>query len=127
MIAWYMGWGRISALIKEWYKEDINFAKKVGKQMESDGYIDWLKVHFARKHEKLNNKLKSVIKAVKISGCITMFGFGVWPTWGPRTLGDFLCGTTKWRMGLIALCVGNLIKTAGFIYAWDGIFRFFDW
>lgn len=127
MVLWYVGWGRISTLIKEWYKEDINFAKKVGKQMKTDGYVDWFKVYFARKHEKLGNKLGSIVKAVKIGGCLTMLGFGLWPVLGPRMLGDFLCGTTKWRAGLIALCIGNLVKTAGFIYAWDGIFKLFGW
>lgn len=127
MIAWYIGWSRISTLVKEWYKEDINFAQKVGKQMKADGYIDWLKVYFARKHKKLGEKLGSIVKAIKIGGLFTMLGLGIWPIWGPRMLGDFLCGTTKWRAGLIALCVGNLIKTVGFIYAWDGIFKFFGW
>lgn len=127
MIAWYVGWSRISTLVKEWYQEDINFAKKVGKQMKTDGYVDWLKVHFARKHEKLSKKLGSIVKAVKIGGLFTMLGFGVWPTWGPRMFGDFFCGTTKWRTGLAALCIGNLIKTVGFIYAWDRIFKLFGW
>ena len=127
MVAWYVGWGRISTLIKEWYKEDINFAKKVGKQMRADGYVDWLKVYFARRHEKFDNKLNGILKAVKIGGWFTMFGFGLWPIWGPRMLGDFLCGTTRWRAGLIALCIGNLIKTVGFIFAWNGMFKFFGW
>ena len=64
MVAWYIGWGKIPALIKEWYKEDINFAKKVGQQMKADGYVDWLKVYFAIKHEKFRNKLGSIVKAV---------------------------------------------------------------
>ena len=95
--------------------------------MRADGYVDWLKVYFARRHEKFENKLNGILKAVKIGGWFTMFGFGLWPIWGPRMLGDFLCGTTRWRAGLIALCIGNLIKTVGFIFAWNGMFKFFGW
>lgn len=127
MFVWYIGWSKISTLIKEWYREDINFAQKVGKKMKADGYEDWLKIHFARKHEKLNLKLNSIIRAVKMGGIVTMIGFGVWPTWGPRMLGDFLCGTTKWKMGLVALCIGNLVKTIGFIFAWNEIFKLLNW
>lgn len=127
MVAWYIGWGRVSVLIKEWYEEDINFAKKVARQMKADGYVDWAKVHFAIKHNKLKNKLNGIVKAVRVGGVITMLGFGIWPTWGPRMIGDFLCGTTKWRAGLVALCVGNLVKTVGFIFAWNEVFRLFGW
>lgn len=124
MILWYLGWRGISDLVKKWFVDDINFAKKVTGEMKKDGYLDWIKIHFTRKYKKLNEKAGKLLKGLKMSSYLGFLGLGFWPGPGPRIIGDFICGTTKWKGGLVALCIGNIIKTACFVFAWDRMFLF---
>lgn len=122
MVFWYIGWGGIADLLKSWFKDDINFAKKVAGEMKKDGYLDSIKIYFARKYYKLDSKLEKIGKAFKIGTYFGVFASGVIPAPGFRVLADFLCGTTKWRSGLFVLCLGNAIKTAVVVFSWGLIF-----
>ena len=110
-----------------WFEEDVNFAKKVAGEMKREGYIDWVKIHFTRKYQKLCNKADTIKRGLKAGGYAAFFYLGVWPTWGPRVIGDFICGTAKWRGCFMALCIGNLIKTSCLVFAWHWVFSFFGW
>src|SRR3989344_3070135 len=88
MLLWYLGWGGIRRQIAEWFEEDVNFAKKVAGEMKREGYIDWVKIHFTRKYQKLCNKADTIKRGLKAGGYAAFFYLGVWPTWGPRVIGD---------------------------------------
>lgn len=127
MVLWYIGWGGIRNLIARWFEEDINFVKKIAGEMKKDGYLDWIKVYIVQKYKKLNDRADKLMSGLKVGGYLGFFGLGFWPILGPRMVGDFICGTTKWKGGLIVLCIGNVIKTACLIFAWNEIFSFFGW
>lgn len=127
MFLWYIGWGGISDLVTKWFEEDVNFAKKIAGEMKRDGYIDGIKIYFTIKYKRLNEKADKLKKGLKATSYLTFFGIGFWPTLGPRVVGDFICGTGKWSRCFMFLCVGNFIKTAYYIFAWDKLFSFFGW
>lgn len=125
MFIWYIGWGGIANLIKKWFEDDLNFAKKIAGEMKRDGYLDEIKIRFTKKYKKLDEKTNKLLRGLKMGGCFSFFWIGFWPTPGPRVVGDFFCGTTKRRGAFIALCAGNFLKTAYLIFAWDKVFSFF--
>ena len=125
MIVWFVGWGGLVGLIAGWFKEDINFAKKIAGEIKKDGHIDSIKIYFTKKYEKYNERACKLAKGFKIGSYFGFFWVGFWPIPGPRVLGDFVCGTTKNKKLLFALCAGNLVKTACLIYAWNKLFSFF--
>lgn len=127
MLLWYLGWGGIRRQIAEWFREDVNFAKKVAGKIKREGYVDWVKIHFTRKYKILDEKATKLVKGLKVGSYLGFFLLGCWPTPGPRMVGDFICGTTGWKGGLIVLCIGNFIKTFYLVFAWDKVFSFFGW
>ncbi len=127
MFLWYIGWGGIRGLIAGWFEEDVNFAKKIAGDMKSGGYVDEAKIHFTRRYKKLKEKADKLKKGLRATSYLAFFGIGFWPIWGPRVVGDFICGTARWKWCFVALCIGNFVKTAGYVFAWDKIFSFFGW
>jgi len=125
MLLWYLGWGGITGLILDWFKEDINFAKKIAGEMKRDGYIDGAKIFFTRKHRKLNEKADRLMQGLRVGSYFGFFWIGFWPTPGPRVIGDFICGTTRRKSAFFALCMGNFLKTAYLVFAWDKVFSWF--
>ena len=72
-------------------------------------------------------KAEKLKKGLKATSYLAFFGIGFWPIWGPRMVGDFICGNAKWRNCFIALSVGNFIKTTYLVFAWDKVFSFLGW
>ena len=126
MLLWYLAWGGLGNLVAGWFTEDVNFAKKIAGEMKRDGYFDGIKIYFTKKYKKLGERADKLKKGLRASGYLAFLGLGCWPIPGPRMVGDFICGTARWKGCLIALCIGNFIKTAGYVFAWNKVFSFFD-
>jgi len=120
---WYQGWSGLADLLKQFFEEDIEFMKKVLGEIKSSGILEWVKVFFVRRYFRLAKKAEAVKKFLRGSGYLSMFMAGLLPIWGPRVVCDFLCGTSKWKKGFIALAVGNFVKTAGFVFGWNSVFH----
>ena len=122
LLVWYIGWSNFSLLILQWIKEDINFGKKIAGELEAEGYIDQIKIHFSRRYYKLINPQNKAAKFIKAGGYTTMFIAGITPIGGLRSVGSSICGIMRWKRGLAVLAIGNFLKTASFVYAWSLVF-----
>lgn len=140
MLGGYIGWSSFRGLVEGWLKDEIDFIKKVRGEQKTKGFIEWLKIYFARKYlvllsdnegeyqipvskKWLLNNFDSIFKWViitaKSGGYVTMFLFGLSPIPGSRMVPDILCGTMRWKKGFAVLVVGNLLRITAFVYGWN--------
>lgn len=139
MLGGYKGWSGTRGLVEKWLRDDIEFIKKLKGEEKTKDFEDWLKVRFARKYLNFTDNgayykepvskiwlfryadrvLKWIAKILKSGGIIMLFIFGLIPVPGFRVVPDILCGTTRWKIGFIALAIGNFLKTFGVIYGWS--------
>jgi hypothetical protein len=62
-------------------------------------------------------------KSFKKGGHVWMFFLGAEPFFtGGRLLAVIFCGATRWKAGLVSLCIGNTIHVYLSIKSWDLIF-----
>ena len=80
MILWFLGWGGVTDLIAGWLRDDVNFARKIAGEVKKDGYVDGVKVYFARKHKKLTEKADKLWTGLKAGSYLTFFAVGCLPT-----------------------------------------------
>lgn len=139
MLGGYKGWSGMRGLVEKWLRDDIEFIKKLKGEEKTKDFEDWLKVRFARKYLKYIDNgtyykepiskvwlfryadriLKWTARVLKSGGVVMLFIFGLIPVPGFRIVPDILCGTARWKIGFIALAIGNFLKTLGIIYGWS--------
>lgn len=139
MLGGYNGWSGTRSLMEKLLKDDIEFVKKIKGEKKTKDFVEWLKIRFARKYLKFTDDknyyqepvskvwlfrnidkiFKWFVVILKSGGIFMMFIFGLIPIPGFRVVPDVLCGTARWKLGFIALAVGNFLKTLGFIYSWS--------
>jgi len=140
MLGGYTGWSGTRGLIEKWLK-DKEFVKKLKGEERADNFVEGLEIRLTRKYLKFtDNKeyyeepvskvwlfrnidivFKWLILILKSGGLLAMFVFGLIPFPGFRVIPDVLCGSARWKMGFIALSVGNFLKTVGMVYSWSWI------
>ena len=134
--------GNERLVVEKWLKDDIEFIKKLKGEKKTKDFIEGLKVHFARKYLKFTDNqnyyqepvskvwlfrnidkiFKWFVVILKSGGILMMFVFGLVPVPGFRVVPDILCGTTRSKMGFIALSLGNFLKSVAIIYGWGWFF-----
>ena len=140
MLGGYKGWSGTRGLVDKWLK-DKEFVKKLKGEEVVDDFVEGLEIRFTKKYLKFtDNKeyyeepvsrvwlfrnidkvLKWLVVVLKSGGILMMFIFGLIPVPGFRVIPDILCGTTRSKMGFIALSLGNFLKTVGMVYGWGEI------
>lgn len=141
MLGGYKGWSGMRGLVEKWLRDDIEFVKQLKGEKKTKDFVGLLKVRFARKYLKFTDNqdyyqepvskvwlsrnidkvLKWFIVILKSGGLLMMFVSGLIPIPGFRVVPDILCGTTRSKMGFIALSLGNFLKTVGMIYSWGEV------
>lgn len=142
MLVAYICWSRFRDLVGEIFQEDLAFMKKVAGESEARGLTEKFKVYIARKHFKINDKADSTvangpqsllhkinhkilivtIKVLKGGSYVLIFLVGFLPIPGIRMFADIICGTARLRKEFMIIALGNLIKTACFVYGWKYLF-----
>jgi len=141
MLGGYNGWSGFRGLLFDKWLKNKEFIKKLRGEEGVDNFVEGLEIRLTRKYLKftdnkeyyeepvskrwlfrnINGILKWLVVLLKSGGVITVFIFGLMPIPGFRVLPDVLCGTARWKMGFIALSIGNFLKTVGVIYGWSRI------
>lgn len=130
---WFTGW------LLNWLKEGptvqnaISFSKdKVAPRVKEAGLIlminGWVRIHIIDRFNPDNYTKKKLFQFIRglsyLSGCLALFFIGTWPIlW---FTGLIVCRSTKWKIGLCSLVLGNIVKNLGFgtgiSILWDTIF-----
>lgn len=138
LLGGYKGWSGMRGLVEKWLK-DTEFVKKLRGEKETKHLIEGLQVRFTRKYLKftsdgsyyeepvsrvwlfrnIDKVFKQLALVLKSGGLVMVFGFSLVPIPGLRVGPDILCGTTRWKVGFVALAIGNFLKTVGVIYGWS--------
>ena len=141
MLGGYTGWSGLRGLVVEKWLKDKEFVRKLKGEERADNFVEGLEIRLTRKYLKLtDNKeyyeepvskvwlfrnidrvFKWLIFVLKSGGMFMMFIFGLIPIPGFRVIPDVLCGSARWKMGFIALSVGNFLKTIGMVYGWSWV------
>ncbi len=141
MLGGYVGWSGTRGLVIGRWLKDKEFVKKLKGEEMADNFVEGLEIRLTRKYLKLtdNNEyyeepvskvwlfrnidkvFKWLVLVLKSGGLLAMFVFGLIPFPGFRVIPDVLCGSTRWKMGFIALSSGNFLKTVGMVYGWSWV------
>ena len=76
-------------------------------------------------HNKVGRVIKWIVRVVRGGNVYFIFFLSIWPIAGWKSWASFFFGATKARNSMIALIIGNTIKTAYMIEAWRILYGIF--
>lgn len=110
---------------RERVKETIEFTKGVIEELQEVGLLETIKNRAIRTFRWANNPNRK--NSLKKWGHAWMLFLGAEPFFtGGRLLAVISCGATRWKAGLVSLCIGNAFHVYISIKSWDLIFYLWD-
>ena len=111
---WYWFWGWVVRWVKETrqVKASVVLGQEVGRELKRRGHIDRIMAHVEGVYMSAISPDNHVGRKIKRWGWWGLLILASEPMPAGRVVGAIICGTTRWKTGLLALLLGNLIHIA---------------
>ena len=123
---WYWFWGWVVRWVAatRQVKASVALGQEVGKELQRRGYVDRIMAHVEGVYMRAVSPDNHVGQKIKRWGWWGLLLLAAEPMPAGRVIGSIVCGTTRWKTGLVALLLGNLIHIASALAFLEVLSRF---